>query len=655
MTRFRTLLAVLVIVQFVGSCSAHATPGCSATMPVTNTSAPTSSVNSSVGSSTSQDQADYCQYHYGSGDSGNYWGSATAPTPDGALCAQTPCNPSNGVRQDAGVINILYNNFYTGMTSATTTTCRFIDNDNTVSSTGDLFVPQRSLREYTNFVESAPKIAAAYCVQGQANYPYTATASYVSGYELWGNGGPVTNNAGLTTSSQAFNLPTTRLGQSSPTEPQSPAAPISFSYKRQDCTKDAAGTTLCKQRNIVETQTVVFATVPSTNSPCSNPLSITVDCDGSWGGATIAVSCSVDGITYLGTGAATCLADYSPPTPAACGTEADGTTWSSAVAGSPATSVCPTGSTGTQSCPTTVTSTYTCNNGTSILDSSSAVTGTSCTGCTPTSSPPPAPTPANECAGLTISTTVPSESSTVTLTASAESFSGNDTEVDVNGSNITGSVIGNGNYVNVIGTNNTIDVTGNNNFVQASGSNGIITVTGTGNTLIATGSGESITAPGASLVLTGSNASVALSGAGTQAEFIGTNESITFTNADNSLICSESGSDNMLNVTGNGAAVDLGFGTGNAVTLTGSGDAASASGSDNVIDINGATATATITNGSGNSIDLTGSGSTASISNGSDNTIIVVGAGSSGSACGGTENTISATNGATNSILTTCP
>lgn len=194
----------------------------------------------------------------------------------------------------------------------------------------------------------------------------------------------------MTTTTAPYSVPTTRVvlppgAPFSYTVPLSP--PISFSYTREDCTTDAAGTRLCRARAIVETQTLVYTMSAGPNAAsCTNPAVVTpgIDCDWQWT-LTVNYSFTVDG-TGPYAGVAGGLADYDPPTIAACGTIPDGATWSSTAAGTPTTSACPAGESGTQTCPTTVTSNYTCSDGSSVLTSSSTATGT-CTGCTTPATP----------------------------------------------------------------------------------------------------------------------------------------------------------------------------------------------------------------------------------------------------------------------------
>jgi hypothetical protein len=412
MTRIRTLFAVLVIVQFIGSGNAHATPGCSAAMP-----APASSPVTDATSATNQDAADYCQWHYanpsasngqvtnGGGDSGNFYGTATAPTPDSASCATPPCITSNGIRQDAGVTNILYNNFYPGMTINNTTTCRFVDNDNAAVGTGDLFVPQRSLNEYTDFIAHAPNIVVSYCVQAQSQIPYKATASYGSEFELWG-GGATNGGATPATSEQTFSLPLARETWNG----NYVAAPTSFTvsppfvYTRKDCVNDAAGNALCNSWQVSESQTVTYVTAPNTNPDCTaaNDLRTigggngATDCDGSWAVSKVAIACTINenGVLYSGSGSLSCLAHYNPPAIQSCSangmTYADGATYQVAVTGTatstttPPAPACGSGYTGTQTCATAFDYTYTCNDGIGTLTGTSTPTinVASCTGCT---------------------------------------------------------------------------------------------------------------------------------------------------------------------------------------------------------------------------------------------------------------------------------
>jgi hypothetical protein len=405
MAKLRTLLAVLVIAQFIGSGVAHALPGCSATMPVasaltTNNNTVTTDDNtgaSVAGSTAPQDQADYCQYHYsnapasngtvksGGGDSGDAYGKATAPTPDLALCATPPCVTSNGIRQDAGVTNILYNNFYPGMTINTTTTCRFVDNNNTVPGTGDLFVPQRSLTEYTNFIGNAPHLGVAYCTQASA-IQYTATSTYPNGYMLWNNAETSSSWSSLPTSQRVVKgtvipVPTTRVNLPplpGIVAPAAPGYPVTLTYSRQDCVTNAAGEAICNTRAIVETQDIEVSMTPNPNSLCRNPqLNVgAFDCDGTWDGGSLNLSTyTIDGVAYPSG-----LADYDPPV-LTCGNAGNEPP---ASPGPAITQACPSGTTGTQQCQTVISNTYSCSGGVATLTGRSAPAVVSCVGtCTP--------------------------------------------------------------------------------------------------------------------------------------------------------------------------------------------------------------------------------------------------------------------------------
>jgi len=399
MTKLRTLLAALIIGQFVWGSSAHAAPGCS---PIS-----TSGTNGTFGTVTVTADATNCQWHYsntgtngvvsiGGGDSGTVNGSATAPAPTSATCAWPPCTgSSDGVRQDAGITNVLYNNLYSGVAVGATTSCRFIDNKNPSANTGDLFVPQKTLTEFSDFVAHAPGVVAGYCVQAKSFTP-TATASHGTGFELLANGTPtptLIENPPLASSPQTFSVPTTRVGSSS-TQTVSP----SFTYTRNDCIKDAEGASLCTPYTIVESQEIVYTTVANPSSNCQKASVInSTDCDGTWVASTL-YSCKVGSnpaAPFTSTNAS-CLAYFSPPGISACagGAQQDGSTWTVAATGTatsattPAAPACTAPQTGTQTCTTNYTQGYLCNDGTTVTGATGqygttapVINVASCTGC----------------------------------------------------------------------------------------------------------------------------------------------------------------------------------------------------------------------------------------------------------------------------------
>ena len=381
---------VLVLAEFATAGSAHAIPGCSGAMDPSS-----------------------CQFRFtnptttiGGGDSGDDYGAATAPTPSTASCPSSspslvsasspasPCIYSDGVRQDHGVTDVLYNNFYPGATASSTTSCRFVDNTNVSASGGDLFVPQRSLNEFASFIAHAPGIAVAYCTQG-AIYPYVATASYADGFKLWDDNGAITDTANAPfTGTTIFTLPTTRVPNVSPPQTANP-----ISYTRQDCAHGTAGAALCRTRAIVETQTVTIAAAQNPDIlDCTTPTLLnSIDCDWHWTAASRPVSSfTIDGVAYP-----SATADYDPPGSRPCGSEPNGAIWSSATAGLPSTGPCPPGYSGTQSCPTLIVNQYTCSAGASVLSNTGMQTGIVCTGCSllPTSAPPPSACAAGGYAG----------------------------------------------------------------------------------------------------------------------------------------------------------------------------------------------------------------------------------------------------------------
>jgi len=373
---------VLVLMLVFGTAGvAHAIPGCSGAV-----------------------DASTCQWRFanpttiiGGGDSGDDYGASTAPTPTNASCPSlssslssasspaSPCTYSDGVRQDHGVTNVLYNNFYPGAAANTTTSCRFVDNMHSSAAQGDLFVPQRSLNEFASFIAHAPGIAVAYCTQG-ASYPYVATASYADGFKLWDDNGTITDNTNAPfTTTTIFTLPTTRVPNFSPPQSANP-----LSYTRQDCAHGAAGVVLCRTRAIVETQTVIITAAQNPDIlDCTTPTILnSIDCDWHWTMASRPVSAfTIDGVAYQNIA----TADYAPPGSRPCDSEPDGTTWSSATAGLPSTGPCPPGYSGTQTCPTFMINQYTCSAGASALTNTGMQTGIICTGCSlmPTSAPPP--------------------------------------------------------------------------------------------------------------------------------------------------------------------------------------------------------------------------------------------------------------------------
>ena len=65
------------------------------------------------------------------------------------VCGAAQC--SDGIAMNANTAKILFNNNYNATGSSTT--CRFVDNTN---PSDDIFVPQNSSEEFTQFVMNAP-------------------------------------------------------------------------------------------------------------------------------------------------------------------------------------------------------------------------------------------------------------------------------------------------------------------------------------------------------------------------------------------------------------------------------------------------------------------------------------------------------------------
>lgn len=378
------MVAIFLLAQFGAARVAHATPGCSTSSMVSG-SAPTSA---------------NCQWRYANppatngtvpsgSDSGTIYGGITAPppAPDGT-CTAPQC--SDGIRQDHGISNILYNYFYAGTDSHTTTTCRFVDNN----GSQDLFVPQNSLTEFSDFIGHAPGgVTLAYCTQS-FNFQYQATASYPSGYMLWDTDGTWTTPMGSQAKTQVtlIPLPTTRVNMVAPgnAAPPAPGYPMILIYNRQDCSHNAEGATSCRTRTIVETQHIEVTMTPNSNSLCQNPGAYTIDCDGKWNFGFVNVDAyTIDGVPYPSG-----LSDYDPPAAQTCNGAPDNSTWTTASSGAPITQSCPSGTSGTQQCQTVVTNTYTCNNGASILTNQTPPATISCLGtCTPCASSVPGACP----------------------------------------------------------------------------------------------------------------------------------------------------------------------------------------------------------------------------------------------------------------------
>jgi|GEM_PF-5095055 hypothetical protein len=235
-----------------------------------------------------------CQFCYTT--SGDVYGSHTVKD-------QTV---SAGTRLNNKLTNILYNTY------PKSNLCRFVDN-NTGS---DLFVPQGSVAEFESFVLHAPTgITFSDCT---FDAPYNGTASLPNGFWITANGGPENDPSPSTyqTGTQDFNLPVTRVGNSS--QPNSFTLPP---YTRYDCT---LGTTpdsgLCLARTIVETQQITLKTIANPNPACATGTAgVGTSCDGTWDKGTInTYSCTVDGVPY-GSGPSSCLAGYDGKVNGTCG------------------------------------------------------------------------------------------------------------------------------------------------------------------------------------------------------------------------------------------------------------------------------------------------------------------------------------------------
>jgi hypothetical protein len=252
-----------------------------------------------------------CQAEFGA--IGTIYGSEIVPPPAsnpiwGVDCTTTQC--SGGVRHNNTAKNILYGNY--------PTLCRFVDN----TSTHNLFVPQASQTEFTDFINNAPGgVGFGYCTLG-VNYPYTAIASYPDGFYITTDGGPAEPQplAPGEEFDTNFPLPTTRV--TNPLSP-SPPEPVTLpAYTRYDC---APGTSppspSCRARTIVETQNIQVSMVANPSPACTNPaVGSMTNCNGSWtNGNVISVSCTVDGVFYA-PGTPGCLDGYLPaPINGACG------------------------------------------------------------------------------------------------------------------------------------------------------------------------------------------------------------------------------------------------------------------------------------------------------------------------------------------------
>jgi streptogramin lyase len=266
--------------------------------------------------------------------SGGIWGAPenTAPPPSlsstNPICSTTQC--SDGIRQQSGTTNILFNTDYE--TSGPTTTCRFVDN----LSGSNIFVPQNSRTEFVDFVENAPAgIGFGYCVQA-ANPSYKASATIGNGCSIFTANGPVTCPPGVTPATQqvTLELPVVRV-TNPPAEVTLPS--ITFTYTREDCRNDASGAVVCQAHTIVETQAIQATVAPNPSAQCQNPQrNLNLNCDGTWQ-ITATPSCTVDGVPST-----TCLSNFSPPPPRQCTvdgvTYTNGATWNVTL---PSTSGCP--------------------------------------------------------------------------------------------------------------------------------------------------------------------------------------------------------------------------------------------------------------------------------------------------------------------------
>jgi hypothetical protein len=220
-----------------------------------------------------------------------------------------------------------------------------------------------------------------YCTLGEP-YSHTATATYPSGYEIFGNGvaANLTIPPGTTTSTvvATWGLTTTRVPH------PSLQYTVSFpAYTREDCRVDLANQTVCRSRLITETQVFQVVNVPNPAPNCINFLVSGTVCDGSWGGVVMVPGYPTFMVDGNNGPYPDGLEDYNPPGSESCdnGEYANGGTWTQTTNGTPTSQACPTGDTGGPlSCATTAVTNYSCTDGEVVAGSVTTTPTNNCTG-----------------------------------------------------------------------------------------------------------------------------------------------------------------------------------------------------------------------------------------------------------------------------------
>ncbi len=199
---------------------------------------------------------------------------------------------SMGIRLDAGIRDVLFNNF-------STVGPRFVSN----LSGNDFFVPQKTGKEYLSFITSPPSgVTIDYAVVPRI---YTATPS--PAYATCGTPSPSSIDVSVPTAANStspvivhsyslvlnpLNPSTTQTTVGTTTQGQSPAH---FNYTRQDCSTDDEGNNVCTTANFLEDQQLVFSATGGLPSF-------------SWGAPVVTSSISSD-----------CSKPYAPPINGVCG------------------------------------------------------------------------------------------------------------------------------------------------------------------------------------------------------------------------------------------------------------------------------------------------------------------------------------------------
>ena len=225
-----------------------------------------------------------CQWRFANtAEDGNDSGTVYTYNNNDPAPAQAPLpTVSKGIRQDHGVTNILYNNF---MAAGVPVACRYIDNNN---ATQDLFVPQSTLNEFKDFVNTFAgqpnsNITFGYCTQGTTTYTVSSTEQ--DNYQIFGDGvaANLTIPPGATFVSATVSLPTTRVYNNATKAgaQYSPDETVTLTYGRQDCIYPDMP--LCNPRTIVETRVFKVTNIANSSPACANfTIDGTTDCNGTW-------------------------------------------------------------------------------------------------------------------------------------------------------------------------------------------------------------------------------------------------------------------------------------------------------------------------------------------------------------------------------------